>query len=133
MNAHEQVREDHAVSIADMRNIVAEVWQAAVRRFKLRPGTPTEWAVGNILEELLKVVENRREKQYVQATTVKKVEERTKTVVVRGFGKDAVTDEVFDGWWITFTDSLTALRCETKPDCQPGDTAICTWEFRRKA
>lgn len=78
------------------------------------------------------MVEMRREKQYVQATTVKKVEERTKTVVVSGFGKDAVTDEMFDGWWITFTDSLTALRCENKPDCQPGDVAVCTWEFRRR-
>jgi len=50
-----------------------------------------------------------------------------------GVGKDAVTDEVFDGWWITFTDSRTAIRCDNKPDCEPGDLAICTWEFRRKS
>lgn len=74
-----------------------------------------------------------RQKQYVQATTVKAIEERTKTVVVSGVGKDAVTDEVFDGWWITFVDSRTAIRCDSKPDCEVGDTAICTWEFRRKA
>jgi hypothetical protein len=123
--------EDRAVGIAVMRKIVAEVWQAAVAKFKLRPGSPTEWTVGNILEELLKMVENTRQKQYVQATTVKTVEERTKIVVISGIGKDAKTEEQFDGWWITFSDSRTAIRCESKPDCQPGDTAVCTWEFRR--
>lgn len=72
-----------------------------------------------------------RTKVYVQQTTVKKVEERTRTVCVSGTGKDAVTKEVSDGWWITFTDSLTALRCENKPDCEAGDIAVNTWEFKK--
>ena len=72
-----------------------------------------------------------RETTYEQRTTVKDVEQRFRTVVIRGFGKDAETEDVPNGWWITFTDSLTAVRCETKPDCQPGDTAICSWRFER--
>jgi hypothetical protein len=77
------------------------------------------------------VVEIRRQKVYRQTATVKDVEQRFKTAVVSGFGKDAVTDEVADGWWITFTDSKTGIRCETKPDVQPGDVATCTWEFHK--
>lgn len=79
----------------------------------------------------MKLVENARQSVYVQETTVKDVELRYRTVVVSGFGKDAVTNEVPNGWWITFADSLTAVRCETEPDCKPGDIATCTWEFRR--
>lgn len=74
-----------------------------------------------------------RQTTYKQTTTVKNVEQRFRTKVLRGVGKDAVTEDVPDGWWITFSDSKTALRCESKPDCQPGDVAICTWEFRRKS
>ena len=72
-----------------------------------------------------------RTKVYVQETKVKKVEERFKTRCISGTGKEAVTDEVSDGWWITFSDSLTALRCESKPDCEAGDIAVCTWEFKK--
>ncbi len=72
------------------------------------------------------------EKEYVQQTTVKDVELRFKTVVKSGFGKDAVTEEVEDGWWVTFTDSPSAIRCESKPVCKPGDIAVCTWTFHKK-
>jgi hypothetical protein len=68
---------------------------------------------------------------YVQTTTVKSVERRTRTVWAGGHGKDAQTREEPDGWWITFNDSLTALRCETEPVAKPGDIATCTWEFKR--
>jgi hypothetical protein len=78
------------------------------------------------------MVENMRQTKYEQRATVKNVEQRTRTVVVSGIGKDAVTKEVPDGWWITFSDSKTALRSENKPDCEPGDIAICTYEFRKK-
>lgn len=119
-----------AGSIADIRLLVSRCWQRAVKHWELRPGTPTEWLVGQIMEELMKVVENRREYVYRQETRVKLVEERFKTVWAGGHGKDAKTKEVSDGWWVTFTDSPTAIRCETKPDCKVGDIATCTWEFR---
>lgn len=118
-------------SIAEMRQLVAESWQATVKRFELRPGSVTEWMTGDLMERLMKVVEGKRETVYRQVTTVKHIEQRFKTIVVSGFGKDAVTDEVPDGWWITFTDSLSAVRCDTKPDCVVGDKAVNTWEFQR--
>jgi hypothetical protein len=117
-------------SIAEMRRLVASVWQRAVKHWELRPGSVTEWFVGQMMEELMKVVETGPQKVYRQETTVKMVEQRFKTIVKSGFGKDAVTDEVADGWWVTFTDNLSAVKCETKPDCKPGDIAVCTWEFR---
>jgi hypothetical protein len=86
---------------------------------------------GRIDEESEVELVSSREKKYEQRTVVKAVEQRFRTVVVRGFGKDAETEDVPNGWWITFTDSLTAVRCEEKPDCQAGDVAICTWEFRK--
>lgn len=115
-----------------MRRLVSRVWQRTVKHWELRPGSVTEWTIGQMMEELMKLVEGAPQKVYVQETTVKDVVQKFKTVVTSGFGKDAVTDEVPDGWWITFTDNLSAVRCETKPDCQPGDTAVCTWEFRKK-
>ena len=69
---------------------------------------------------------------YVQTATVAKVEERFNTVWAGGTGKDAKTKEVSDGWWVTFKDNLSAIKCETKPDCKPGDIATCTWEFRSR-
>lgn len=69
-------------------------------------------------------------KIYVQEATVKKIEERFRTEWVSGLGKDAVTKEVSDGWWITFHENLTAIRCEKKPDCRVGDKAVNTWEFK---
>jgi len=83
------------------------------------------------MERLIKMVENSRQKVYRQEATVKKIEERFRTEWVRGQGKDAETKEVSDGWWITFTDSLSAIRCDTKPDCTIGDKAVCTWEFHK--
>jgi hypothetical protein len=114
-----------------MRQLVSEAWQAAVKKWELRPGSVTEHLVGDIMERLVKLVEGGRQNVYIQETRVKQVEERFRTVVVSGFGKTAVTDEVSNGWWITFHDSLTAVRCDKKPDCVPGDIATCTWEFRK--
>lgn len=114
-----------------MRLLVARAWQRTVKRFELRPGTPTEYMVGNIMERMMEIVEGRRPVVYRQTAIVKLVEERFETKWVSGMGKDAVTKEVSDGWWITFRDSQTAVRCETKPDCKPGDTATCTWEFHK--
>jgi hypothetical protein len=71
------------------------------------------------------------EKVYRQVATVKKIEERHRTEYVGGTGKDATTREVSDGWYITFHENLTAVKCDTKPSCQVGDKAICTWEFQR--
>jgi hypothetical protein len=114
-----------------MRLLVSRAWQATVKRFELRPGSVTEWCVGDIMERLMKMVENSRETVYRQEATVKKVEQRFRTEWAGGHGKDAKTKDVPDGWWITFSDNLTAVRCETKPDCEPGDKAVCTWEFHR--
>lgn len=119
------------VSIGEMRNLLSAAWQACVKKFGLRPGSPTESLVGDTMERLMLLVESSRQSVYRQETRVKMVEQRWRTVVVSGFGKDAVTEEVSNGWWITFHDSLTAVRCETKPDCAPGDIATCTWEFRK--
>lgn len=69
--------------------------------------------------------------QYVQVCTVKDVVERFRTEWAGGTGPDASTREVSDGWWITFVDSRTAVRCDNKPDVRPGDKATCTWEFKR--
>lgn len=125
-------RADPVVSIVDMRQLVASVWQRAVKHWKLRPGSVTEWFTGQLMEELMKVVEGGPRTVYRQVSTVKRVEQRFKTVVVSGFGKDAKTDEVDDGWWVTFHDNLSAIRCESKPECEPGDTAINTWEFKKR-
>jgi hypothetical protein len=114
-----------------MRLLVSRTWQATVKRFELRPGSVTEWMLGQIMEGLTKMVENSRQTVYKQETTVKKVEERMRTEWVEGLGKEAKTKETSDGWWITFTDNLTAVRCESKPDCEPGDRAVCTWEFHK--
>lgn len=70
-------------------------------------------------------------KQYEQRVTVKAVEERKRTICVSGFGADAKTEQISDGWYITFTDSKTAVVCETKPDVEPGDIATCTWTFAK--
>lgn len=70
-------------------------------------------------------------KIYVQEATVKKVEERYRTRYVSGTGKDAKTEEVSDGWWITFHENLTAVHCVTKPDCEVGYKAVNTWEFKK--
>lgn len=125
-------RADPVASIADTRQLVARVWQRTVKHWHLRPGSVTEWFLGQLMEELMKVVEGGPRTVYRQVSTVKRVEQRFKTTVVSGFGKDAVTEEVDDGWWVTFTDSLSAIRCETKPECEAGDTATCTWEFKKK-
>jgi hypothetical protein len=125
------VRADHAASIADIRLLISRSWQATVKRFELRPGSVTEWMTGDIMERLLKMVENKRATVYRQETTVKKVEKRNKTVWAGGHGKDATTKDEPDGWWVTFSDSPTAIRCETKPDCEVGDKAVCTWEFHK--
>lgn len=79
------------------------------------------------------MTEMRRDRVYRQTATVKIVEERFKPVhdKTSGVGKDAKAVDVSDGWWVTFTDNPTAVRCETKPDCQPGDKAVCTWEFHK--
>lgn len=69
------------------------------------------------------------EKVYRQTCTVKKIEERYRTEYVGGTGKDAITKEVSEGWYVTFHENLTAIKCETKPVCKVGDKAICTWEF----
>lgn len=68
---------------------------------------------------------------YVQEATVKKVEERFVTRYVSGTGKDAKTEEVSNGWWITFHENLTAVQCATKPDCEVGYKAVNTWEFKK--
>lgn len=77
------------------------------------------------------MTETKRQRVYRQTAIVKKVEQRTKTEWAGGHGKDATTKEVPDGWWITFIDNPTAVRCETKPDCEMGDHAVCTWEFHK--
>lgn len=76
-------------------------------------------------------MEIKRQRVYRQTATVKKIEERHRTKYLRGTGKEAETEEVSDGWWITFNENLTAVRCEIKPDCQVGDHAVCTWEFHK--
>lgn len=70
-------------------------------------------------------------KSYRQVSHVKKVEHRKRTVYVSGSGKDCVTKQVSDGWWVTFTDNPTGVRFDSEPDVQPGDVATCTWEFTR--
>jgi hypothetical protein len=114
-----------------MRLLVSRSWQETVKRFELRPGSVTEWCVGRIMERLIEMTEKKRQRVYVQTAIVKQVEERFTTKCVSGFGKDAKTEEVSDGWWITFVDSKTAVRCDNKPDVEVGDRATCTWEFSR--
>lgn len=114
-----------------MRLLVSRSWQATVKRYELRPGSVTEWMIGDIMNRIIEMVETKREKVYRQTATVAKVEERFKTEWAGGHAKDAKTKEVSDGWWITFSDSKTAVRCETKPDVEAGDRAVCTWEFHK--
>jgi hypothetical protein len=76
------------------------------------------------------MVEIVSQKVYQQVCTVKKIEERYRTEWVSGQGKDALTREVSEGWYVTFHENLTAIKCETKPVCKVGDKAICTWEFQ---
>jgi hypothetical protein len=70
-------------------------------------------------------------KVYVQQATVKKVEERFREEWAGGMGKEAKTKHVSDGWWVTFNENMTAIRCDTKPECEAGDIALCTWEFKK--
>ena len=61
--------------------------------------------------------------------TVSSVEERKKSVHVRGVGKDAKFQEVSEGWWVNFNDWKTAAHVgRDRPNIKAGDTVKMTME-----